>query len=585
MVASSLVDQEFWLVDFEFRSTNDGVIPWCLVAINYRSGKTIKLWRDELLKLSSCPFNIDDPTIFVAYSAQAEFSCFIALGWTLPSNVIDLCAEFKLLVNYDLYKGKKNLISALKYHGLEAIESAQKKHMQELAINNLDWSEVQKKSLIEYCESDVVALKQLLPAMWSNMDLKPALIRGAYTKSVAKMEAVGIPVDAPKLEAITGQSEEIKKLLIQKLDTYNFYEGGVLKKLRILQYVKKRGLTWPKIRSGQLNFQNSVVEKQAELHPELQDFGELYANISQLRGLNPTVGNSQKIPVGKDGRHRFSIWPFSAKTGRNAPRKFIFNAPVWMRGIIKPKKGRALIYIDFASQEFGIAAALSRDSNMINDYLSLDPYIEFAKAAQAITSETSQTECKKIREKYKQVCLGVQFGMGARGIAGRLKLPLVEAQILLKHHKNRYQQYWAWSDKIAYGQYSGDLTTNFGWKLQQPELVAKPNTLRNFQLQAHGAEMLRLACILIEQDGGVQLCAPIHDALMIESPIDLAQEMAAKTSALMEKASRLICGNLTIRTEAKYTLYPNRYVDGRRLDIWDLVNDFLKNSSNRVENF
>ena len=577
-------DLDFWLVDFEYRPTPDGVHPWCMVAIEYRSGKTIKLWRDELLKLERCPFELEQ-AIMVAYSAQAELSCFLALGWPFPGYILDLCAEFKMLVNYDEYKANKSLLDALHYHDLEAIESAEKKHQQELAINNLTWSEPQKKDLIDYCESDVIATKNLLSAMFEKIDLASALKRGAYTKAVAKMEKTGLPLDATMLNALNNHAEGIKKLLIEKLDKYKFYEDGVLKRANIAKYVAEHGILWPKLKSGQLNLQRDIVKARAEIYPEFEDFAELYISMAQLRGLKPSkdnTKNSKKISVGEDGRHRFNIWPFSAKTGRNAPRQFIFNCPSWMRGLIKPEKGRALAYIDYSKQEFGIAAALSRDENMLADYRSPDPYIEFAKAANAITSTTAPSEIKKIREKYKETCLGVQFGMGAKTIALRLKLPYSEALALLNHHKQRYSQYWSWSDIISTGQYAGDLTTNHGWVLQRPDGVDKPNTLRNFMLQAHGADMLRLACILIEQDGEIELCAPVHDALMIESSLERIHELATKTSKLMEEASRFICDDLTIKTDAKFTLYPNRYSDGRGSSIWNLVKEYLKSNEARV---
>ena len=47
----------------------------------------------------------------------------------------------------------------------------------------------------------------------------------------------------------------------------------------------------------------------------------------------------------------------------------------------------------------------------------------------------------------------------------------------------------------------------------------KANTFLNWPMQAHGAEMMRIASILaVERD--IKLCAPIHDALLIEAPSD-----------------------------------------------------------------
>jgi DNA polymerase I len=48
-------------------------------------------------------------------------------------------------------------------------------------------------------------------------------------------------------------------------------------------------------------------------------------------------------------------------TGRNQPSntKFIFGPGSWLRGLIKPKEGYGIAYMDYSQQEFAIAAALA----------------------------------------------------------------------------------------------------------------------------------------------------------------------------------------------------------------------------------
>ena len=65
----------------------------------------------------------------------------------------------------------------------------------------------------------------------------------------------------------------------------------------------------------------------------------------------------------------------------------------------------------------------------------------------------------------------------------------------------------------------GYMSTYFGWRLNVTNNT-RPAGLRNFPMQAHGAEMLRIACCLATERG-VRVCAPVHDALLIEAPISL----------------------------------------------------------------
>src|SRR3954464_13305113 len=57
----------------------------------------------------------------------------------------------------------------------------------------------------------------------------------------------------------------------------------------------------------------------------------------------------------------------------------------------------------------------------------------------------------------------------------------------------------------------------FGWPLHVGAAF-NPRSLANFPMQANGAEMLRLACCLATERG-IRVCAPVHDALLIEAPL------------------------------------------------------------------
>ena len=70
---------EIWLADFEFRQpAGERPEPVCLVAREYRSGRSFRLWRDDLVTLAAPPFPIGPDALFVAYYASAELGCFRA---------------------------------------------------------------------------------------------------------------------------------------------------------------------------------------------------------------------------------------------------------------------------------------------------------------------------------------------------------------------------------------------------------------------------------------------------------------------------------------------------------------------------
>src|SRR3990172_904497 len=111
--------REIWLCDFEFHAPpGERPEPLCLVAREFRSGRTLKLWADGLRRLAVPPFSVDASTLSVAFYASAEFGCFLALGWPMPARVLDLFAEFRCLTNGLSVPCGNGLLGALAYYGL-----------------------------------------------------------------------------------------------------------------------------------------------------------------------------------------------------------------------------------------------------------------------------------------------------------------------------------------------------------------------------------------------------------------------------------------------------------------------------------
>jgi hypothetical protein len=122
------------------------------------------------------------------------------------------------------------------------------------------------------------------------------------------------------------------------------------------------------------------------------------------------------------------------------------------------------------------------------------------------------------------------------------------------------------------------MRTVFGWTLYL-DLPEKELSIRNFPIQAHGAEILRLTCILADKYG-LGVCAPIHDALLIESPLSRINQDVALLKDIMRRASRVVLnprasGAFVLQADAKIVGYPNRYSDRRGVRMWDLVTGML----------
>jgi DNA polymerase-1 len=107
----------------------------------------------------------------------------------------------------------------------------------------------------------------------------------------------------------------------------------------------------------------------------------------------------------------------------------------------------------------------------------------------------------------------------------------------------------------------GSLRTVFGWHVHIDE-SANPRSLRNFPMQANGAEMLRVACCL-GTERGIEVCAPVHDAVLICAPLDRLDSDVATMRACMADASRIVLDGFELGTDAHVVKCPDRYMDPR----------------------
>jgi DNA polymerase I-like protein with 3'-5' exonuclease and polymerase domains len=717
---------EVWLVDTEYHAPpGDRPEPICLVAKDFLSGRTLRLWQDELQTLRQPPFSIAKDSLFVAYVTPAELSVFLALGWPMPRSLLDLYVEFRWrlsgLVLKDIDKDMGyTLLDALRYFGLPAMQADKKKYFHDLAIRGGPFTDEERDAMLLYCEDDVLALERLLPAMLPAINKDFALFRGRYTVAVAHMESNGIPMDMETWEPLCANWEQIKDMAVASVnETYNVfvptgvkpitadtelgrllleyareyeidphhlkdavnevyerekaitkdihaarrvarkatgltpkrireleaggedleqlpgldvdarrlaaelpnlglppgynrftgvdsfdYRAGLVNLLRthieeikpkhhpdILReaaeliranqpppfehtwtfstelferYLASERIAWPRLASGELDLKDATFKDMARLHAQILPIREVRNTLSKMK--------LHELSVGKDGRNRTMLGIFGSKTGRNQPRnsRFIFGPATWLRFLIKPGPGRAISYLDWSQQEPAIAAFLSGDEKLKEAYRSDDFYLTCAKMAGIVPATATKKSHAKEREQFKQVALGVLYGLSDYGLALRLGIQRSQANELLRRHRETFPRFWKWIKAvIRYAMLHGGLESCFGWRMLLTDFT-RPNTLRNFLMQSNGAEMLRIACCRATEHG-IRVCAPVHDALLVEGALEDIDDVVAATQDVMHEASEIVLPGFPVRTDAKIVRYPDRYTDPRGEAMWNKV--------------
>ena len=405
-----------WCVDFEFSApSGERPDPICLVAQDLASGRIVRLWEQELKERSNPPYGVGTADLFVAYYASAELGCHLQLGWSMPVRILDLYTEFRNLTNGRKIPCGSGQIGALTLFGIDAMEALEKEEMRQLALRGGPWTCAERSALLDYCGSDVTALVRLLESMLPHLDCPRALLRGRYMAAAARIEHVGIPIDTEALGVLQDYWSPIQGQLISHVDAnYGVYDQRTFKTDRFAAWLAKSKIPWPRLPSGALALDDDTFKQMAVQYPKVAPIRELRVSLSQMR--------LSDLAVGGDGRNRCMLSAFQARTGRNQPStsRFAFGPAVWLRGLIRPDPGFGLAHIDWGQQEFGIAAALSRDTIMLAAYESGDPYLAFAKQAGVVPCAATKESHGTIREQFKACALAVQYGMGEESLAARI---------------------------------------------------------------------------------------------------------------------------------------------------------------------
>ena len=537
-----------------------------------------------------------------------------------------------------------SLLGVCAIHGISTRDQAYKDAMRDLILRGGPWMEEEMEGILDYCAEDTYDTTALLAAMWERIPdtfycreridgLKAALHRGRSMVGFAWMRYVGIPIDVEMNNRLSKHFETIMQELYKEIRSefpvFADDESFDIAPSKWLPFLKSKGWLddpahpWPMTKGGKKGDKKQpkrdlkrsgggegTIPQMALIYPELK-------KLSSVLEIRSCTKLGLKFPVGEDGRHRVNFWAYGTVTGRCSPSSSDFmlagGSPAF-RHLAKPAESEILIEADWSAQEVWIAAYLSGDQAMQNMLRSADPYIAFGELAGVIPWGTMQglierhgpkegiKLCKKEyeaeRASLKAITLGVLYGKTIYTIARECGITIDKARSLLQTHKRLFPQFWKWiiwmvNEALA----TGKIGTKLGWQrkiLPKKERDAHrgeeaghrkiQNSLQNFQMQAHGAEMLRLACIY-GAEKGLAICAPLHDAIFVVAKLEEEEQALAELRECMEQAARDLIG-VPIPIEFFVTRYPDRFVPDDKpmaLVVWDKMMKSLQKAESQEQ--
>ena len=174
--------------------------------------------------------------------------------------------------------------------------------------------------------SSYAAIAALLPAA----DVARVLHWSNYSaKAIALIQARGMPIDMPLWNLVQENKPAVIGELLRQFDPSHgsddpiYTPDGEWSYDRFERWLVSSGVpAWPRLDSGKLDIDSDAFRLMYHV-----------PGIEGLHALRDSLGFIAKarLPIGRDGRNRPSLFPFGTATGRNAHAKSPYNAHAGVR--------------------------------------------------------------------------------------------------------------------------------------------------------------------------------------------------------------------------------------------------------------
>ena len=296
-----------------------------------------------------------------------------------------------------------------------------------------------------------------------------------------------------------------------------------------------------------------VLEELAPLHEVPRLLAE-YRQIEKLRGTYVDV--LPKLVEPSTGRIHTTYNQTIAATGRlSSSDPNLQNIPVRTEagrrireGFIPLEPGHLLLSADYSQIELRVLAHVSGDPALVEAFnTGRDVHALTASKVFGVPPAEVPSE---LRDHAKIINFGIIYGMGANGLASRLKIPLPEARRFIEEYFTAYAGVKAWIDRtLDEARKTGHVTTIAGRRRYLADINSKNYNARaaaervavNAPIQGASADMIKLAMIAI--DGWLKstnlrtrMIMQVHDELIFDVPEAEMQEVGTTVVQLMAEA-------------------------------------------------
>lgn len=563
--------------EFSFDINNEFV---CICACaTQEDGATVSFWRDQMPELKAY-IEAHSTDTWIAHNVEpAEGYLFQSLGlrptkfrWhdtlLMSRTVHNSCA---------MVRQKHSLDACLAREKIVVIDHEQKKADQSICIwrpkectweQHLAKMDANREHLMAYCLSDTAHLLELDTALDARMALPLAAGKynhvdrdkvleperrsnyyGFLAAFASEVSWRGIPLDRGRVEQMKECAPKAlarSQRLFEKTypGTFRLVGKKLTKNVNVCREyaAKEYGANPPRTATGNVSLASEYTKQFKDADNSF--LGAYYNLDKRCRALASFAKEDREknwlggyLPLRGIIRPRINL--LSAVTGRCGSKPssgFLYTMGKAFRGLANPPEGYVLVELDYASEEIGIQAYLSKDAKMAAMYEQADYYTQIAHSIDPTITDKKDPR----RKQYKVISLMSNYGAGVQHLADVSKLSIKEATKVLNHLKTMFSTYWQFVEgcKLSCSR-TKHLWFSDGFRIKYNG--GKVTSLCNWPFQGCGAYILRQLMVELHR-AHIQLVAPVHDALVFICKESEWEQKAAQVSEIMSSVAERAVG-------------------------------------------
>ncbi|MDR1969799.1 MAG: DNA polymerase I [Candidatus Nomurabacteria bacterium] len=368
---------------------------------------------------------------------------------------------------------------------------------------------------------------------------------------LARIEARGVKIDVGVLEKQGREfSAKIAKLEREIWDMVG-YEFNVSSAPQLSDaFFKKLELPTTGIKKsvrGYFSTSKKELDKLRGIHPII----DRITDVREVLKLKNTYVDALPALVAVDGKLHTTFHQDVTATGRlSSSNPNLQNIPTrtelgqQIRRAFVASDGKVLVSADYSQFELRLAAALSGDTNLIEDFQddSVDIHTKTAAEAYGVAFEDVTTE---MRRHAKVINFGVLYGMSPHGLAAATGMNFVKAKEFIARYFRIRQPVRDFIDlTIDKAKTNGYVETLFGRRRLTPDVESANFVIReaakraaaNMPIQGTEADLMKMAMLRVEKemDDVCQQILQVHDSILVECAPTNVEAVGRQLKQIME---------------------------------------------------